>query len=373
MEDRKLDRALRARVRGFYHYYLQRKSVFNGAVVLREVSSALRNDIAVHLYSDYVHRIPFFATQEPSFLALVCGRLVPFYAAAGDTILEVGVIASDLFFILSGKVEALASSAPDAPSFGVLGDGEYFGEGALLALTAAAEAAGGGASPLPASPSPTSRGRAGRLANSVLASATIKALCQCDLLSLGTADMQARRRRRRRNLPPRPPPLTPKPHACAPATARHPSRPQRSRPCHLLLSGGDRALPRHLQGVVPRRQTPRDAAACGHPGRRTTRDERHRSLRADLSVLPPCRPEPMRALGRARRRSGDGCQAREATDTPAKKRLRVAGRRRPQRPNLHATHHLGRDDSYEDDEENGGEGDGGTDAEGASNSLPSRL
>ena len=180
MEDRKLDRALRARVRGFYHYYLQRKSVFNGAVVLREVSSALRNDIAVHLYSDYVHRIPFFATQEPSFLALVCGRLVPFYAAAGedasrtrrvearafscsppryspaagDTILEVGVIASDLFFILSGKVEALASSAPDAPSFGVLGDGEYFGEGALLALTAAAEANAGGASPLPASPSP---------------------------------------------------------------------------------------------------------------------------------------------------------------------------------------------------------------------------
>ena len=155
MEDRKLDRRC-ARVRGFYHYYLQRKSVFNGAVVLREVSSALRNDIAVHLYSDYVHRIPFFATQEPSFLALVCGRLVPFYAAAGDTILEVGVIASDLFFILSGKVEALASSAPDAPSFGVLGDGEYFGEGALLALTAAAEAAGGGRRP--ASPSPTSRG-----------------------------------------------------------------------------------------------------------------------------------------------------------------------------------------------------------------------
>ena len=255
MEDRKLDRALRARVRGFYHYYLQRKSVFNGAVVLREVSSALRNDIAVHLYSDYVHRIPFFATQEPSFLALVCGRLVPFYAAAGDTILEVGVIASDLFFILSGKVEALASSAPDAPSFGVLGDGEYFGEGALLALTAAAEAGGGGASPLPASPSPNSRGRAGRLANSVLASATIKALCQCDLLSLGTADMQAhrRRRRRRRNLPPRPPfLLTPTAHACAPATARHPSA-RASRPRYPFLSGGDRALPRHLQGVVPRR------------------------------------------------------------------------------------------------------------------------
>ena len=71
MRERGLRRPLQRRIRRFYEYYLERKSVFSIESILHEVSSTLKHELCDHFFGDIVSDVPFFQGRDPSFVALV--------------------------------------------------------------------------------------------------------------------------------------------------------------------------------------------------------------------------------------------------------------------------------------------------------------
>ena len=104
MRERGLRRPLQRRIRRFYEYYLERKSVFSIESILHEVSSTLKHELCDHFFGDIVSDVPFFQGRDPSFVALVCLKLEPFFMEAGEFVCRKGVIGTELYFLRKGSV-----------------------------------------------------------------------------------------------------------------------------------------------------------------------------------------------------------------------------------------------------------------------------
>ena len=86
MRERRLSKPLQRRIRQFYEYYFERVSVFDVAGALDQISTSLKHELCSHIYADLVERLPFFHHRNPSFIALVCQQLGPFFVLAREYI-----------------------------------------------------------------------------------------------------------------------------------------------------------------------------------------------------------------------------------------------------------------------------------------------
>ena len=91
---------------------------------------------------------------------------------------------------------------------------------------------------------------------------------------------------------------------------------------------------------LSRRQTPRDAAACGHLWPTNDEGQRHRSPRR-IPFSLPASPEPMPRSGRAADDQVTEVPSPEKQPNTQRRSTALCGGRRQPQSNLHATHHLG--------------------------------
>ena len=81
------------------------------------------------LNRDLLARSPFFAEAPPLLLTAMLPAFRPMAVSAGGTVVEAGARDDAIYFVCRGSLEVLR---PDGSALGVLGEGEFFGEMAVL-------------------------------------------------------------------------------------------------------------------------------------------------------------------------------------------------------------------------------------------------
>eukprot|EP00966_Prymnesium_polylepis_P317076 7325877-Prymnesium_polylepis.1 len=79
MRDQKLKKELQTRIRKFYEYSLNRKPLPDVELIMTELSTTLREDLAQELYGQYQAVFPLLRKKTLSFLAWIAPRLQAFY------------------------------------------------------------------------------------------------------------------------------------------------------------------------------------------------------------------------------------------------------------------------------------------------------
>ena len=109
MKDRKLPKTLQSRIRGYYVYYFSQKSLFNEEEVLGSLSTTLRNELVAHTNSRVIDRVHFFKNQDPSLTTALLTRMKPLFRITDEVLGVEGDIAKEMFFLVHGVVEMLAT------------------------------------------------------------------------------------------------------------------------------------------------------------------------------------------------------------------------------------------------------------------------
>ena len=95
VKSRSLPKDLQRRVVRYYKHFMQKRTPFKEAAILDELSSFLRNEIAVHLVNDTVYHVPMFrfiVTKDPYFITKLLVLLKPMCCAPGDYVMHAGEI-----------------------------------------------------------------------------------------------------------------------------------------------------------------------------------------------------------------------------------------------------------------------------------------
>eukprot|EP00937_MAST-01D_sp_MAST-1D-sp2_P000148 g148.t1 len=125
MRLRGFPRKLRLRVKRYYKNYFSRKTALDEGVILSELSTFLRREVAMFLLSDIIYTIPFIKGRDPNVLAKILTILKPIAVMPGDNIMEEGEPGEEMYIVVSGELQVVGEG--DTTKC-VLGKGRFFGE-----------------------------------------------------------------------------------------------------------------------------------------------------------------------------------------------------------------------------------------------------
>ena len=129
LRGRGVPRELRERVHDYYDYLWESRMDADDQV-LDDLPPPLRTEIAMVLARPILDRVPFLRGASEAFLRAVVRHLKPSVFTPGEIVLRRGDVGHRMYFIRRGEVEVLA--ADGVTRVATLGDGDYFGEMALL-------------------------------------------------------------------------------------------------------------------------------------------------------------------------------------------------------------------------------------------------
>lgn len=130
MKYRNLPQPLQKRVVEYYEYLWDTRRGNDELSVLGYLPTSLRQQVALYLNRDIIARVPIFEKADANLLRDVIVNLKPVVYTPGDIIVYAGELGMDMYFISRGSVEVL--SPDEKTSYAVLGEGQFFGEIALL-------------------------------------------------------------------------------------------------------------------------------------------------------------------------------------------------------------------------------------------------
>ncbi|CAN0005413.1 unnamed protein product, partial [Choristocarpus tenellus] len=93
-----------------YKYYFKHVSVFDSSRILDSLPTTARTSLLFAQYHELIEKLSFLqASQQqsnnpPLFVARMVGSLNPSYAKAGDVLFYQNEVGSDLYFVITGKV-----------------------------------------------------------------------------------------------------------------------------------------------------------------------------------------------------------------------------------------------------------------------------
>ena len=128
MQEKGVPQHLRKRVKQYMETLYRKKTAYNEKEVLDSLPPALAAELLEAMYRDTIDMVPLFRGLEVEVLNQLCIAMKPFFAMAGDYVYRQGELGKDLFIIISGMVEMTR----DSHKLGVLTDGSFFGETAIL-------------------------------------------------------------------------------------------------------------------------------------------------------------------------------------------------------------------------------------------------
>jgi CRP-like cAMP-binding protein len=136
MHNAHLPPALCQKIKKFYSYYHARKSVFDEARLLDDLSFPLRCQIVQDSNKEILRTLDIIVHAfEKDFVADLIVRLRPMFFNSGDFISKAGKYAREMFFIQRGKVEVSVPSDLFDVVVAGFGTGAHFGEASLMSNT----------------------------------------------------------------------------------------------------------------------------------------------------------------------------------------------------------------------------------------------
>ena len=103
--------------------------------IVNMVDGRIRSDVAVHETSvicEFLRRYPLFSDLQTSTLSEVADKMMVEEAQAGDIVIRQGDPGEQFYLIRSGQVEVIVEEDGKSRTVAELGEGQYFGEAALL-------------------------------------------------------------------------------------------------------------------------------------------------------------------------------------------------------------------------------------------------
>eukprot|EP00736_Rhodelphis_marinus_P006794 Rmarinus@m.16225 len=97
---------------------------------MEELSTGLRQEVAMFLNRSLIQKIPFFDGADPSFVTAIVTKLHPMRVTPGEYIVREGDVADCMFLVNEGMVDIVIGL--DDCLIRQLGPGSYFGESSLL-------------------------------------------------------------------------------------------------------------------------------------------------------------------------------------------------------------------------------------------------
>jgi CRP-like cAMP-binding protein len=129
------------------HVWTSQKGI-DPNVAIRGLPMAIRTDIMMYLFEDMIRKVPRFKDLDDNFVRQLVTELTFVELPAGEFVFRQGQIGDSMYFISKGLVEILFDAVPlqagvDSPAsqphqLKIIGQGSFFGEGALFAGTRAA-------------------------------------------------------------------------------------------------------------------------------------------------------------------------------------------------------------------------------------------
>ncbi|KAG1662193.1 hypothetical protein FOA52_015819 [Chlamydomonas sp. UWO 241] len=105
LKGRSIPKDLADKVRGFYNYTVAREVQSDEAEIISGLSTNLRMQVIMHLYSDVLERVAIFQGRPPEFISAIVTHLKLEYFSPGDVVLTQGEIGHEMYFVGEGSLE----------------------------------------------------------------------------------------------------------------------------------------------------------------------------------------------------------------------------------------------------------------------------
>ena len=132
MKNRNLPKELQQRIQRYYKHYLDQKTAFDERELLGELSTFLRQEVALCIINETIYSIPFFRERDPHFLAQLLTVLNPLTCGEGDFVIQKGEEGREMYIVISGLMEVLGKNGEIVCQ---LEAGGYFGEATALGIS----------------------------------------------------------------------------------------------------------------------------------------------------------------------------------------------------------------------------------------------
>lgn len=133
MKYKKIPYEMQKSILDYYDYIWKNRKGYDERQILNELPPSLRMKVSLYLNSDLVRKVPILKNASEDLISKIILNLVPVVYMKGDFIFRYGDTGHHLYFISKGTVEILAEDG--ITSYGILSEGNFFGEIALLMET----------------------------------------------------------------------------------------------------------------------------------------------------------------------------------------------------------------------------------------------
>ncbi len=130
---RAIPAALRKKINEYYEYLWESRRGHDESSVLSDLPNPLRLSVSLFLNQGTIGKVPIFEKAGEDLIRDIVMNLEPVVFTPGDVVVRAGEVGFDMYFISRGSVEVL--SADGKRVFVALGEGQFFGEIALLLST----------------------------------------------------------------------------------------------------------------------------------------------------------------------------------------------------------------------------------------------
>lgn len=121
---------LQHRILEYYAYMWERRSARDEHEVLDQLPAGLRTEVSLFLKRDVIERVPLFEGASESLIRELANSIRPIVVTPGEYVFHAGDPAHSMYVVARGTLQVL--SAEETP-IGMMSDGDFFGEMALLA------------------------------------------------------------------------------------------------------------------------------------------------------------------------------------------------------------------------------------------------
>jgi voltage-gated potassium channel len=130
MRYRNIPGSRQSRIRNYYNYLWESRRGYDELSVITDLPDSLKADVVIYLNMEILEKVPIFRGSSDEFIRELVVELCPIVFTPGDFIFRRGELGDRMYFVSKGTVLILGAEMDQV--WATLGEGEFFGEMALL-------------------------------------------------------------------------------------------------------------------------------------------------------------------------------------------------------------------------------------------------
>ena len=130
MRYRQVPGHLQTRILDYYEYLWEKRLGYDESAAISELPPSLRTEVYLYLNREIIEKVPLFQGGNDDFIRSIVLEMRPVVFMPGDNVVRAGDSGDEMYFISRGTVQV--ESGDGKQVYATLGDGDFFGEMALL-------------------------------------------------------------------------------------------------------------------------------------------------------------------------------------------------------------------------------------------------